>query len=954
MNSDVGTTMNRRAMGYTIRSNFMSTIVSPDAAREYMYYAKINGTKKHPLSGDQIVDFLRPHGFENDNIKTLTLRDSITKFRIFGPGFYFYFYFLRFFAIVFFVMMIVSVPSLVINSTGSGIGTKAESFKLLRTVIGNISPTPSDNSEPKEGEWSMSKNEAVYWVELLTDLTYSVIFLVSVIVFKFKVMVEKHKIDQECVTAANFSLHVTNLPDKEFTREDLGNFFANIIDSKIIAINFTYKFNDSLDNFVRLRRFNFKFFKTKRDPDIPEEKQKKILDKLRKQIKKEQEIIKKKTNCTELRKFEDLDIYFTKLEAYVIFNDSLAPFKIYQKYQEAPSWFLCKKDKDSKLEFKGSKLKISDPDYPSNIKFENLEKSNITRAIKLFFIAVLSLAIIFLFFLLNVHLNNRLSNQNLVEVVCDSTTTLQDVLAAKNTSNYDSVQKCFCDNLEITKLITNENWTVCDSYYGQKIVSITLSLLVAIIISLVNILLEIVIGYLVKFVKFSTRSIELSVIIFFSAFMIYVNVIWTAVFMNSRQFYRSVACIASFESCNEVYNLTNNFFDRTWYENISAKIILVLLIYIFLPHLFYTVISKLLFKIQRWWANKATLQISYIKRQMPVLFDIVQGYMFILGVVFSGFTLAGGIPILITFLFFTFVIVYWCHKYLFLYHSSKPLVLNFLIIDYITKTLPLALLIHLGFSIAFFGEDSIFPSRNRNRESIETFGQEIWRRFGNCLPLSIMAVVTMSWMILDLLLYNRISVAFKTWKISKQNISNYTYIDNIKRIRYTSSPTYDFRQVPKFRHLVDIWKSTNISFLGEAESYFGIIQNNNNMSNLADFSMIQSRNRQLTTPQRPINNISVRPSVITNELRRSRTIENRPNEQELIRNSQVGHAHRTPSPRPKRTTHEVDDSPSPPPTNQMPDNSITGYRRALTGQNNANSPRITNSFVVGNTRAQSP
>jgi len=944
--------MNRRAMGYTIRSNFLNTIVSPDGAREYMYYAKINGTKKHALSGDQIVEFLRPHGFENDDIKKLRMRDSITKFRIFGPGFYFYFYFVRFFAIVFFIMMIVSIPSLVLNSTGSGIGVKADNFKLLKTVMGNISPSPIEGSEPSENEWSLAKNESVYWVELLTDLAYSIIFLISIIVFKFKVMVEKHKIDQECVTAANFALHVTNLPTEEFTREDLGNFFSMIIDSKIVAINFTYRFYDSLDNFVRLRRSNFKFFKTKRDPDISEEKQKKILERLRKRIKKEQEVIKKKTKCSELKKFEDLDTYFKKLEAYVIFNDSLAPFKIYQQYQESPSWLLCQKAKNSNLEFKGKRLNISFPDFPSNIKFENLEKSNITRALKLFFIAILSLAIIFLFFLLNVHLNNRIGKQITDAVVCNNEITLEKVIGAQNSSSYDSLQKCFCDNLAITKLITNENWAVCDSYYGKMIVNVTLSLLTAIIISVVNIILEIVITYLVKFVKFSTRSIELSVIIFFAAFMIYVNVIWTAVFMNSRQFYRSVACIASFESCNEVYNLTNNFFDRTWYENISAKIIIVLLIYVFLPHLFYTSVAKLLFKLQKWWANRATLQISYIRRQMPFLFDIVQNYTFILGVVFSGFTLAGGIPILITFLFFTFVIVYWCQKYLFLYHSSKPPVLNFLIIDYITKTLPLALLIHLGFSIAFFGEDSVFPSRNQNRGNIQTFGQEIWRRFRNCVPLSVMIIITMCWIVFDIIFYHRISMAYKTWRVSKNDINNYTYVDNIKRIRFTSSPTYDFRQVPKFRHLVDIWKGTNISFLGEAESYFGIMQNNN-MSNLGDLSFVHSRSRQLTTPQRPINNISSRPSVIGSELRRSRTIDNRPSEQELMRKSQMRNPHRTPSPRLGKTTNELEDSVSLLPTNQVVENSMVDYRRAITG-NHTSSPRITNSFMVSNIRPRSP
>lgn len=68
---------------------------------------------------------------------SFNIKDPIERFQLRGEGVYFYFYYLKFFTKVFFIIGLISITSIILNIKGGGMKSQSGLQVLLKTTIGN-------------------------------------------------------------------------------------------------------------------------------------------------------------------------------------------------------------------------------------------------------------------------------------------------------------------------------------------------------------------------------------------------------------------------------------------------------------------------------------------------------------------------------------------------------------------------------------------------------------------------------------------------------------------------------------------------------------------------------------------------------------------------------------------------------------------------------------------------
>ena len=83
---------------------------------------------------------LRIRRFDTKSKKQVNykINDSIEDFRSLGHGIYFYFFFLKFFAIVFGIISLISLVPIIMNVQGNGLKAFGDANIFLKTSLGNM------------------------------------------------------------------------------------------------------------------------------------------------------------------------------------------------------------------------------------------------------------------------------------------------------------------------------------------------------------------------------------------------------------------------------------------------------------------------------------------------------------------------------------------------------------------------------------------------------------------------------------------------------------------------------------------------------------------------------------------------------------------------------------------------------------------------------------------------
>lgn len=88
------------------------------------------------------MDTLRIRKFDTkrNTRVTFTVGETIENYKSLGHGIYFYFYFIKFFGIIFTIISLLSIIPIVYNVKGDGMNVFGDVNFLLKTSLGNIEP----------------------------------------------------------------------------------------------------------------------------------------------------------------------------------------------------------------------------------------------------------------------------------------------------------------------------------------------------------------------------------------------------------------------------------------------------------------------------------------------------------------------------------------------------------------------------------------------------------------------------------------------------------------------------------------------------------------------------------------------------------------------------------------------------------------------------------------------
>lgn len=344
--------------------------------------------------------------------KYFSLKDPIEDFKELGSGVFFYFYFIKFFTIVFFIITLISLIPIVKNINGKGLKFHSDLNPLLSTTLGNtqkiqvkkIEMAKLKQMKPKErNDFIHVLNKPIHDILVyheICDIFIILFFFFSIYFFQFNVQRHIEEIDEKRLSLKRFSILVKDLPRKNLDKKKVEEFFSNFGEVKKIA--FAFKYNNSLKNLKKIAEYKQKLKDLKeRQISSSDKEVTKILKKLKKHIKKvNRKLSIKKLNINNYSNFEVIYVFIT-------FNSESTPSEIIKKFKNAYSSsikqkLLCQKPKKCKKFFyNAQKLKISRPDHPKNIIHENIEFTKKYRIKKILKYFIIWISVLILFFLIN-------------------------------------------------------------------------------------------------------------------------------------------------------------------------------------------------------------------------------------------------------------------------------------------------------------------------------------------------------------------------------------------------------------------------------------------------------------------------------------------------------------------------------------------------------------------------
>ena len=145
------------------------------------------------------------------------MSDSIEKFQSFGEGVYFYFYFLKYFSTVFFLMVLFTLPVIVLIGLSDGAGFKGDQNFFVRTSLSNFFKLKLEDGDTQlqidQKTSDFQKQSSLYfYIFQGLDLGYSLFLLIAIVVFKIIISKKRKVIDRETLTVQKYTLMITKIP----------------------------------------------------------------------------------------------------------------------------------------------------------------------------------------------------------------------------------------------------------------------------------------------------------------------------------------------------------------------------------------------------------------------------------------------------------------------------------------------------------------------------------------------------------------------------------------------------------------------------------------------------------------------------------------------------------------------------------------------------------------------
>ena len=682
---------------------------------------KTDDTYRYPADKKIALNHLEEFSVRSSQGKQFRCCDQrATVFKDFSIGVKLYFRFLLQMCILFGILTILVVPELVYNITGNYYDSASSSYLELTTIASQAGTTPGE-TDMSSINTSLKKQKIGKYVTIYTGIVTALAFMLIVGIFDIKNYQLSNSESKKTVVPSQFAVKVEGLPrtpKTPITEDELKHFFEMY--GEVIECVFAKNFLGSMSIYQKLHDLKTEITKEKL-----KNKSKKITETpFLKKLLIKKELLKKKLQS----KFKEMPNKFSELpnlHAYIMFNETASKEKLMNDYTR--SVFVPKK-----LYFRGKyKLKISQPDNPSEIKWENLEVSCCSKLWRALF------TIIFVFILLVLSIAACFAIQNSTSQMPTSSTCIKYDLSFSigdlqsridaQSANKTEFKNCYCTTQSFISIVKDSSYALCKSYLYQlgKTWGIKIAGMIGVVV--VNILLEILLELMAKFKRFSTATkeyVSLTTLLFISSF---INMVIITLFVNAN-----FGIYNAFKSV--VQNKVGGFFfggkfsdlDRNWFVQVGTSFIILGFINILVPQVIDVLVKKPLQLILRCCCANPSKLIQYelnSKYEGPP-FLMYMRYAYTLGNIFMTMIFAPGVPVLLLLCFFQCGLLYWCDKYLFVSHYKRPSDFGTEINRRVFDILYWAAFFYIAFALWVYSCADVYPS-TIGTVSMEVAGQMV-------------------------------------------------------------------------------------------------------------------------------------------------------------------------------------------------------------------------------------
>lgn len=441
------------------------------------------------------------------------MSDSIEKFQSFGEGVYFYFYFLKYFSTVFFLMVLFTLPVIVLIGLSDGAGFKGDQNFFVRTSLSNFFKLKLEDGDTQlqidQKTSDFQKQSSLYfYIFQGLDLGYSLFLLIAIVVFKIIISKKRKVIDRETLTVQKYTLMITKIPACASVQE-VKAFFSQF--GEVVHVNAMFKFNGSLPSILRAARLELqrKGLRAELRGDMKPKKKLEMSKKLAKlgteQNKLMNDIRKtigiKADQPFDLRTFEGIPI----LQAYVTFETVERLKQVYQQFKRAYNrGCCCKRRKQHKFYFKGRKLKMTTPDLPSNMNWENIEFTNCKRIFRFIIVFIIILILLAISTALVLGLTSiRESAKNTISATGDECVKVIPLSKVKGGATLTEEEiNCFCASQSSVNIAKDSDiLKICGDFLTAQALTYAKQFGSAFMISILDVLFAILIFKIIKIVS---------------------------------------------------------------------------------------------------------------------------------------------------------------------------------------------------------------------------------------------------------------------------------------------------------------------------------------------------------------------------------------------------------------------------------------------------------------------
>ena len=675
-----------------------------------------------------------------------------------------------------------------------------------------------------------------FYVQMICDMLVVGVLYFSYLFFKVQIGKRKKGLKTVNLSVRNYSLWVQGLPKDGVSEKELTGFFDKFFKVKKCA--FAYKFKNCLGNMLNIGKIKnliqtekSSFIKNKSllEKKVKNQKLKiksynKKLKSLNKKTNKKKFKLKKKLKSEILtieKKLQKTSINIDNLNsfnihsAFITFNDPKASKKLktlFKKEYSKKNWktiLLCKKIKYNKdYIFKSKKLKLKTPDHPTNIYWENIEYSKTSRFIKFCLIIFASIIVILLSIIFNILFTSIIQNKECI----DQDLVLDDILNSDDLNVRDLLY-CFCSEQNFSDVffsdgIFKEN---CNDFIRDKIVEVFVGLGVGVFLAVINFCIKLVVFFLVKFVRYSSK-VKVAVRKTFLIFIVsYINTAFILCLIYQKFF-----GISFLEEMNKI---SSGFFgsrfyvqglNRSWYSKVGSKLLLAIFISIFVPQIT-ELFSQIFFNyLKKRKSKKAKTQREFIKILSPNSFHLENKFADVLRVIFVGVTFSTGIPLGIIAIFLSLLITFWTHKYICIKYSRKPALYSIKLIQSVVNIIPFSIFIHCFLAIYTLTNENIYPFTLKDSDfnfyidniNQKSFINDFIIRCYKVLPYTILFSFFVILYFFEKFFMILFFIILKKKKDDSENLK--TYDKCYKEIAYYSLPNYNMALNPKYKNILKL------------------------------------------------------------------------------------------------------------------------------------------------------